>query len=72
MAKRKKFRTTFWYRFLVITGIYVLIGASFFSWAPFVSSINPIVIYVIAGIYVVSYIALVIYSEISYRKHNPN
>ena len=70
MAKRKKFRHSFWYRFLVITGIYLLIGASFFSWAPFVSTINPIVIYVIAGLYVTSYIGLIIYSEISYRKRN--
>ena len=57
------------YRIVIITIVFLLAGASIFTWLPFIEKIPKAVVIVVACVFGLGYIATIILTEISYIKH---
>ena len=68
MAKKHPEAKARLYRFIVITLAFLLLGGSIFVWLPQVKA--PMWLMIMLGsIFLVAYVGLLIWSEISYRNH---
>lgn len=58
------------YRISIICIIFIFLGASIFTWLPFVKGVPKVVIIVVACVFVVAFIAVQLWAELSYLKRN--
>ena len=67
MSKKKRFRDTYLYRFLIITICFAMLIAPVAT-ITFLNNVNDILKWVLLGVMIALYIASVIYTYVIYRK----
>lgn len=69
MSQKKRFKDTYWYRFIIITVIAMMILGSVAA-VIMSNNVNNIVRYIVIGVLSAAYIGALIYTFIVYRKNN--